>query len=411
MFRTILRAGLIALALAATTASPVLAKPKPTWTAAWASSQMTPDEKSTLPDADFTNATLRHIIRVTAPGNRIRIRLSNAFGKAPLRFGAVEVAKSAANDSARIQPDTRRVVTFAGQATVTLPAGADYVSDPIDMAVDGMTDLAISTWQAEASTGQTSHPGARANSYIAKGNRVADADLASPQIVTRWYNLAGVEVEGKTKGAIVTFGDSITDGYGVQPNTNARWPDTLIRRLNEAKIPLSVLNQGIGGNRLLLDGAGPNGLARLERDVLAQPGVKYLIVLEGVNDLGTLTRDAPVTPEEHTALVNRLIASYRQIIDRAHAHGVTVYGATVLPYTGNGYYHPDAANEADRQAINAWIRTPGNFDGVIDFDALTRDPSDPSRMKAEYDSGDHLHPSIAGYKAMGEYIDLKLFRK
>jgi lysophospholipase L1-like esterase len=409
MFHNILRTGLIALALVATTASPVCAKPKQAWTTAWASSQMTPDEKSTLPDADFTDATLRQIIRITAPGNRIRIRLSNAFGTAPLRFGAVEVAKSAANDSARIQPDTRRIVTFAGQTSVTLPAGADYVSDPVDMAVDGMTDLAVSTWQAAPPTGQTSHPGARANSYIAKGNLIAEADLTSPQVVTRWYNLAGIEVEGKTTGAIVTFGDSITDG--VQPNTNARWPDTLIRRLNEAKIPLAVLNQGIGGNRLLLDGNGPNAMARLERDVLAQPGVKYLIVLEGVNDLGTLTRDAPVTTEEHAALVNRLIASYRQIIDRAHAHGITVYGATILPYSGNGYYHPDAANESDRQAINAWIRTPGNFDGVIDFDALTRDPANPSMMKAEYDSGDHLHPSIAGYKAMGEYIDLKLFEK
>jgi lysophospholipase L1-like esterase len=411
MLNPSLRAGLIALAVTAITTAPALAKPKQNWTAAWASSQMTPDEKNTLPAADLTDATLRQVIRVTAPGDRIRIRLSNAFGTAPLRFGAVEVAKSAANDSARIQPDTRRVVTFAGQPSVTIPAGAEYISDPIDLPVEGMTDLAVSTWQPEPPERQTSHPGARAHSHLAKGNRVAETDLSDAQKITRWYYVAGVEVVGKTKGAIVTLGDSITDGYGVQPNTNARWPDTLIRRLNAARIPLAVLNQGIGGNRLLLDGTGPNAMARLERDVLAQPGVKYLIVLEGVNDLGTSTRDAPITPDAHAALVTRLIASYRQIIDRAHAHGITVYGATILPYGGNGYYHPDAANEADRQAINAWIRTPGNFDGVIDFDALTRDPANPSQMKAEYDSGDHLHPSIAGYKAMGEYIDLKLFRK
>jgi lysophospholipase L1-like esterase len=411
MFSQILRAGLMALALTATAAAPVLAKPKQSWTAAWASSQMIPDEKNTLPAADLTDATLRQVIRITAPGNRIRIRLSNAFGTTPVRLGAVEVAKSAANDSARILPDTRRIVTFAGQTSVTLPAGADYVSDPIDLSVDGMTDLTVSTWQLEPPQRQTSHPGARAHSYVAKGNRVSETDLSDAQKITRWYYVAGVEVEGKTRGAIAILGDSITDGYGVQPNTNTRWPDTLIRRLNEAKIPLAVLNQGIGGNRLLLDGNGPNAMARLERDVLAQPGVKYLIVLEGVNDLGTLTREAPVAPEEHTALVNRLIASYRQIIDRAHAHGITVYGATILPYGGNGYYHPDTANEADRQAVNAWIRTPGHFDGVIDFDALTRDPANPSIMKAEFDSGDHLHPSMAGYKAMGEYIDLKLFRK
>ena len=195
MFSHFLRAGCIALALTATTAAPVLAKPKQTWTTAWASSQMMPDEKNTLPAADLTDATLRQIIRVTAPGNRIRIRLSNAFGTAPVRFGAIEVAKSAANDSARIQPDTRRVVTFAGQLSVTIPAGAEYVSDPIDLPVEGMTDLAVSTWQLEPPERQTSHPGARAHSHLVKGNRVAETDLKDAQKITRWYYLAGVEAE------------------------------------------------------------------------------------------------------------------------------------------------------------------------------------------------------------------------
>lgn len=406
----LVRAGLLALALTVAITSPTAAKPKSDWVTAWASSQMVPDSKNALPAGDLKDATLRQIVRVSASGDRMRVRLSNAFGTTPLRFDAVEVARSAANDSARIVPETRRTVTFAGQTSVTIPAGADYISDAIDLPVDALTDIAITTWQADAPAQQTSHPGSRATSYLVKGNRIADGDLAGAQSFAHWFQISGIEVTGKTRGAIVTLGDSITDGYGVQPNTNARWPDTLMKRLKEARIPLSVVNQGIGGNRLLLDGSGPNAIARLERDVLAQPGVKYLIVLEGVNDLGTSTRDAPISADEHKALINRIIASYRQIIDRARAHGIKVYGGTILPYAGNDYYHPEAASEADRQAINAWIRTPGNFDAVIDFDALVRDPAAPERMKAEYDSGDHLHPSIAGYKAMGEFIDLKLFK-
>lgn len=393
-----------------------VAKPAPVkqWVAGWATSTMIAEGNNLIPAEDLTDATLRQIIRVTSGGDRIRIRLSNAFGTQPLQISAVSVAKSAANTGPAVDPASIHAVTFDGQVSVTIPAGADYVSDPVDLPVKGMDDLAISVFQPTAPAVLTSHPGSRATSYFVHGNHVSDASLDAPpntmKTADRWYEIAAVEVEGtQTQGAIAIVGDSITDGYGVKPNTNVRWPDALIARLNAEKVPLSVLNFGIGGNRLLLDGLGPNALARLNRDVFSQPGVKYLVVFEGVNDLGTLTRDSPASPEAHAALVTRMEQSYRQLIDRAHAHGLKVIGATITPYMGNTYYHPDASNEADRQAINAWIRTPGRFDAVIDFDAFTRDPAKPDQLLPAYDSGDHLHP-VAGYPAMGNFVDLKLFK-
>ncbi|WP_443750266.1 SGNH/GDSL hydrolase family protein [Asticcacaulis solisilvae] len=388
------------------------AKPAPAkqWVAAWATSTMIAEGNNTLPAEDLTDATLRQIVRVTSGGDRIRIRLSNAFGTQPLQIAAVSVARPKTNAGAAVDPATVHAVTFEGQAAVTIPAGADYVSDPVDMPVKGLDDLAISIYQPDAPQVLTSHPGSRATSYFVHGNHVSDADLTTPKTADRWYEIAGLEVEGtQTLGAIAIVGDSITDGYGVKPNTNLRWPDALMARLQAAGMPLSVLNFGIGGNRLLLDGLGPNALARLNRDVFSQPGVKYLVVFEGVNDLGTLTRDAPVSPEGHAALVTRMEQSYRQLIDQAHTHGLRVIGATITPYMGNTYYHPDASNEADRQAINAWIRTPGRFDAIIDFDAFAHDPAKPDQLLPAYDSGDHLHP-VAGYPAMGNYVDLKLFK-
>jgi lysophospholipase L1-like esterase len=211
--------------------------------------------------------------------------------------------------------------------------------------------------------------------------------------------------------AIVTLGDSITDGHGSTTDGNNRWPDLLARHLDsDSRLSTtSVLNEGIGGNRLLLDGLGPNALARFDRDVLAQPGVRFLIVLEGVNDLGMLTRDHDASSSDHDALVGNILSAYRQIALRAHAHGIRVIGATILPYEGSDYYHPGPASEADRQTVNQWIRSAKDFDAVVDFDALTRDPAHPSRLLPAFDSGDHLHPSPAGYKAMGEAIPLTLF--
>jgi lysophospholipase L1-like esterase len=222
-----------------------------------------------------------------------------------------------------------------------------------------------------------------------------------------------VDVVGPEKATtVVTLGDSITDGHGATTNGNDRWPDVLAERMQGDKSTrtMGVLNEGIGGNRLLLDGLGPNALARFDRDVVAQTAARYVLVLEGVNDLGTLTRDHDASEEAHKALVKQMEGAYAQIILRAHAHGIRVIGATILPYGGSKYYHPGPESEADRQAINVWIRDPGHFDGVVDFDQVMRDPAHPNTILPAYDSGDGLHPSPAGYKAMANAIPLKLFR-
>jgi len=292
-----------------------------------------------------------------------------------------------------------------------VPAGADYWSDAVALPVKAGADLVLSIHFAEPPARQTSHPGSRATSYYAPGDQVAALQLASAKTVDRWYQIAGIEVTSPRGSAVVVLGDSITDGYGVQPNTNQRWTDHLAARMRaDPKLrEMAVLNAGIGGNRLLLDGIGPNALARFDREVLTPPGVTHLILFEGVNDLGTLTRDAPATPEEHAALVEKMIGAIRQMAARARARGIKVIGATISPYGGSAYYHPDAANEADRQAVNAWIRAPGNLDGVIDFDAALRDPAKPTHLRADFDN-DGLHPSIAGYRAMAEAVPLGLLR-
>jgi lysophospholipase L1-like esterase len=382
------------------------------WIGTWASSQQIPEPRNALAPEDLTDTTLRQIVRISGGGSRIRLRLSNAFGTAPLRLDAVGIARSVGAGSAAVIADSRRTVTFDGLSSVEIPAGALYVSDPIDLAVSPRETLAISFHIPQPPERQTGHPGARTTTYIARGNQVAAPDLPRAKTVERWYHIAGIDVlTVDHAAAIAVLGDSITDGNGSTTNRNDRWPDVLAERLQASAEHrhLTVLNHGIGGNRLLLDELGPNALARLERDVLAQPGVRYLIVLEGVNDLGVLTRDASATPEARADLVRRMIGAYRQIIARGRTHGIKVIGATILPYGGSDYYHPDANAEADRQAINAWIRTPGNFDAVVDFDALMRDPAHPSRMRKDYDKGDGLHPSALGYRAMGAAVPLHLF--
>jgi lysophospholipase L1-like esterase len=302
---------------------------------------------------------------------------------------------------------------FHGEADVTIPAGAEYLSDAVEFPVAALSNLAITFHMDQPPVGETGHPGSRATSYLVHGDMVSAASLPDATRVDHWYQISGVDVVGAEKAAVVaTLGDSITDGHGATTNGNDRWPDVLAARMQADKSSRTtgVLNEGIGGNRLLLDGLGPNALARFDRDVLAQTAVRAVIVLEGVNDLGTLTRDHDVSVEEHAALVSRIEGAYAQMIERAHAHGVWVIGATILPYVGSGYYHPGPESEADRQAINAWIRGAGHFDSVVDFDQVTRDPQHPDRLLPAYDSGDHLHPGPAGYKAMGNAIPLTLFR-
>ncbi|WP_313534592.1 SGNH/GDSL hydrolase family protein [Sphingomonas sp.] len=388
------------------------AAPGDRWTTSWWTSQLALDSQNALPAADFNDATLREIVRLQGPATRLRVRFTNRFGIAPLTIDSATIARALDPASSRIDAATLRPLRFGGATAVTIPAGADYWSDPVELKAAGGADLAISLYVANPPAQQTGHPGSRGTSYLVHGNRSADPDMVGAKTVDRWFQIAGIEAVAPKARAIVAFGDSITDGYGVKPNTNARWTDALQRRLRATPGmgEVAVLNAGIGGNRLLNDGLGPNALARFDHDVIGQPGVTHLIVLEGVNDLGTLTREAPVSAAAHSALVVRMIDAYRQIITRAHARGIKAIGATIMPYAASGYYHPDAQNEADRQAVNRWIRTPGNFDAVIDFDAAMRDPADPKRLRKDYDSGDGLHPSVAGYAAMAGAVPLALLR-
>ncbi|MGA3223587.1 MAG: SGNH/GDSL hydrolase family protein [Acidobacteriaceae bacterium] len=381
------------------------------WVGTWASAQMLVDGPD-LSAEDFRDATLRQVVHVSSGGSRIRLRLSNAFGTAPLQIQMVHVAKPASVVNCRIDPSSDKPLRFSGNTAVTIPPGAEYLSDPIDFPVASLTDLTVTMYLETPSLHQTGHIAAHTTSCLGARNLVTAADIPDAKKFQHWFYLAGVEVESPPDAAaVVTLGDSITDGTGSTLNGNDRWPDVLAARLQAgaASRRWSVLNVGIGGNHMLTDGVGPNALARLDRDVLAQPGVRAVIVFEGVNDLGGWTRNGPISKEEHDVFVARLIASYEQVIERAHASGLTVIGATILGYQGAANYHPDAANLADWQRVNDWIRQPGHFDAVVDLDKATADPAHPGRMSPTTGSADNLHPGPAGYKMMGDAFPLSLF--
>ncbi|HEX4007181.1 MAG TPA: SGNH/GDSL hydrolase family protein [Acidobacteriaceae bacterium] len=383
------------------------------WIATWGASQQIPEPQNALPAAALTDATVREVFHLSAGGGTLRVHLSNAFGIAPLHFSAVHIARPTGPATGAIDPASDQALSFAGSPEVTVPAGAEFISDPIDFPVAALSDVAVTFYLSAAPTRETSHPGSRATTWYVHGNQVATATLAGASQVDHWFQISEIDVEaGKHAGTVVALGDSITDGHGSTTNGNDRWTDVLARQLQASGKTrnIGVSNQGIGGNHLLTDGLGPSVLARFDRDVLAPAGVRWVIVFEGVNDLGGLARAGEVPAADHAALVARVLAAYQQVIDRAHAHGLLVYGATITPYTGSDYYHPGPLSEADRQAVNAWIRAAGHFDAVIDFDAVVRDPEKPDRLLPAYDCGDHLHPSPAGYKAMGEAIPLKLFK-
>jgi lysophospholipase L1-like esterase len=382
------------------------------WVASWGTSQQIPEPQNALPVDDLSDATVRQLFHLSVGGTAVRVHLSNAFGTEALHIASAHIARPVSAASSAIDPTSDQPLTFAGKAEAVIPPGAELVSDPVEYSVPPLSDLAVSFYLQSPPARETGHPGSRATSYYVHGDWVSAANLVEPKHVDHWYQVSEIDIQAPAgAGAVVALGDSITDGHGATTNGNDRWTDVLAARLQGAAASrnVGVSNQGIGGNHLLTDGLGPNALARFDRDVLAPTAVRWIIVFEGVNDLGGLARDGEVPAAQHAALVERVIAAYQQIVARARAHGLRVLGATITPYVGSAYYHPGPLSEADRQAVNRWIRASGNFDAVIDFDSVVRDPQHPDQLLPAYDCGDHLHPSPAGYKVMGEAIPLSLF--
>jgi lysophospholipase L1-like esterase len=359
------------------------------------------------------------VVRPTIAGQRLRVRLSNEFGATPFTIGSAHVAL--VKQDGEIIPESDRPLTFAGNASVSIPAGAPMLSDPVDLSVPAFADVAISIFVPMEASPSTYHLLGQHDTYISgPGDFTGSADITNPKVTKSWYWVAGMEFwETDRSAAIVTLGDSITDGFGAKTQYGD-WPNQLADRLAETKdVPgLAVDNEGIGGNRILHDGAGVSALARFDRDVLSQPGVEDLIILEGINDIGW-PHMKPRTASDGTVRQNPwagemvtsddLIQGLKQMIERAHEHGIRVFGATMTPYGGNtGTFTDDG--EAVRQAVNRWIRTSGAFDGVFDFDAAVRDPENPVKFRDVMQTGDYLHPNAAGYKAMAGVIDLSLLR-
>jgi lysophospholipase L1-like esterase len=389
-------------------AQPLLAKPDAKkWVGTWASSPLldghAKNAEELLISGTQSGATLREVVHVSIGGDTVRVRFSNLYGTGPLVIGAVEIAPTL--KGAAIAPGSAKAVTFNGQPSVSIPAGALAVSDPVPFKLPALSDLTVSFFLPNPSGPVTEHQLGNATSYHVPGNVVSSATLEAPTTSTSWYYLNGIDtLAASDAGAVITVGDSITDGAKSTVDTNQRWPDELARRLQaDPKYRnLSVLNEGISGNKILLDGAGPSALARFDRDVIAQSGAKYLLILEGINDIGRLhgPPDAGLTAAD-------LISALNQMVVRAHAHGIAVIGCTLTPYHGAGYYTENG--EAIRKAVNEWIRTGGALDGFVDLEAAVRDPNHPDTFLPSVDPGDHLHPNDAGYKAMGAAIDLKLF--
>lgn len=399
------------LALLAGAAGAGAATPQWRWVASWGTAQMVPEGPNELPAAQWRDGSLRQVVRTSLGGKVLRVRVSNAFGTAPLAMEAASIARAVAAGSPDVDAATIRALTFGGQAAVVIPAGAEYYSDPVDLPHAAGTDLAISYYFKGEPARQTGHPGSRTTSFTLAGRHEADAKWPEAGKVVRWYALADVEVQApRGTAAVVAIGDSITDGYGTTTDGNDRWTDFLVARLAREKMTIGVVNAGIGGGRLLRDGLGPNLASRFERDVLGRSGVTHALVQIGVNDLGGQHRAGEDTPAARAALLEALKVAHRQLVERAHAQGICVIGATVTPYTGSDYYRPATHNEEDRQALNKWIRTSGVFDSVADFDAALRDPAQPERLLKALDVGDGLHPSIAGYRAMAEAVPLNALR-
>lgn len=401
-FPVLAAAAVFALAVAPSRAQ---STPQPQWVGTWATSPMQADGFNIRL---LTGVTLREIARVTIGGPQVRIRFTNEFGLDPLTVSDAHVAVSAGGDA--IQSGTDHAVTFGGATSVNIPPGAAMFSDPVPLEVAPLSDVAVSFYlPAQVMRAETYHAFADQDNFVVDGDSSSAPQLTQASTIQSWYFFDGIDVPAAAGArAIVTLGDSITDGAHSTHNANLRWPDILAARLhNDPNLKnVGVLNEGIGGNRVLNEGAGPSALSRFDRDVLAQSGVRYVVVLESINDIGRLAH-VMVPWDDVTA--QQLERGLKQIADAAHEHGIKIIGATLTPYGGAGY--SSDKGEQVREAVNDWIRTSGTFDGVIDFDKATQDPQNPTHFNPADDSGDHLHPGDDGYKAMGNAIDLSLFAK
>ncbi|MGW4111445.1 SGNH/GDSL hydrolase family protein [Actinosynnema sp. NPDC004786] len=416
MKRSLTAAAAAVLLLLPTTAS---ASPRAEWVGAWATSPTTVPASDTT---SFEDQTLRQVVHLSVGGDTVRVRLSNEFGTQPLVIGEAHVARRAGTGSA-IEPGTDRRLTFGGRPSATLPAGTPLLSDPVSLSVAADSGLVVSIHLPRRTPATTVHAFPFQDGYVAAGNVTGRTEITPTGVLGKWHFLTGVSVTGKRGATVVAFGDSITDGAETTRGANRRWPDVLARRLQDERSlrHLGVVNAGISGNRLLHDPNPPAGhpaenyapyfgqsaLRRFDRDVLAQPGVRHVVVLLGVNDLGHPGTSAPLS-EKVTA--QDIIGAHRQLIARAHAQGLRIHGGTITPFRDDtlGFHSPE--NEAARQAVNHWIRTGGEYDGVIDFDRAVRDPKQPDRLNPAYDSGDHLHPNDAGMAAMAAAVPLRLFK-
>ena len=360
-------------------------------------------ELANLPPAPLADSTLRQFVHVSLGGKRLRARFSNAYGTNSVTINSVHIALAADNGSAgagNIDPATDKALAFHGASSATIPAGEELFSDPLDYALPPLTNLAVTIYFGNISGHTvTGHPGSRTTSFIQSGDAVSAASLPKAAKTVHWYLLSGLDVSNDAaSGAIVTLGDSITDGRGSTTDGNNRWPDALARRLstNAPTAGVAVVNMGIGGNGVFR-GLGPSAQARFDRDVLSQSGARWLIVFEGVNDIAG------------GASAERLTNAYAQFVDKAHARNLRAYGATITPFGGNRYY--TRAHEAVRQVVNDWIRTSGKFDAVIDFDKAVRDSVTLTNLLSAYDTGDGLHLNPDGYRAMAGAVDLNLFTR